>query len=287
MTARILDITPAAYHADARGGDGPPSLSSSLAGVLLARSPLHAHAAHPRLGGVKRSSTEDMDEGTIVHALVLGKGVESVAVIDGFDNFKKAAAQELRDAAIAAGKTPVLARKFEEIRAKATRIRGQLAGLGLPLDGVSELAIEWTEETESGPIVCRAMLDHVRANRTHILDLKKCRDASIEGFTKSVGSYGYDVQAAAYTRALAAVYPETAGRAEFLFAAVELDAPYAVGIYNPAGDMREIGLRRWRRACELWGRCLRDNEWPGYGAGFVGLPRWMAIREEEAMLNGD
>ncbi len=280
---RILDVTAEQYHADERGNDGPPSLSSSLAVLLLARSPLHAWSAHPRLGGADRTSTKEQDDGTIIHALVLGKGIEGVRVIDGFDNFKKKAAQEAKAAAEADGKTPVLACKYADLEAKATRIRGQLASAGIPLDGDSELAIEWTEDTASGPIACRAMIDHVRANRSHIVDLKTCRDASLEGFTKSIGSYGYDIQAATYPRALRALDSSLAGRTEFLFAAVELEAPHAMGLYNPAGDMREIGERRWLRACELWGRCMKENAWPGYGARFVGVPRWMAIREEETI----
>jgi len=287
VSVRILDVTAEQYHRDERGGDGPPSLSSSLAVTLLARSPLHAWSAHPRLGGADRTSTKEQDAGTIIHALVLGKGIESVEVIGGFDNWKKKAAQEAQAAAEAAGKTPVLAHKFAEMQAKADRIRAQLASAGVPLDGESELAIEWTETTTSGEITCRAMIDHVRHGGAHIIDLKTCRDASPDGFTKSIGSYGYDIQAHVYPRALGKLRPGLVGRTAFLFAAVELEAPHALGLYNPAGDMRTIGESRWLRACELWGRCVKENAWPGYGAGFVGVPRWMAIREEEAMLNGE
>jgi len=61
-----------------------------------------------------------------------------------------------------------------------------------------------------------------------VFDLKTTTDASPDGFPRELRKYAYDVQAAFYLRALRA-----AGfKAEtFIFAAVEKEAPYAVGLH--------------------------------------------------------
>ena len=54
-----------------------PSLSASIGWTLLTRSPLHAWAAHPRLGQADETApTKAMDFGTVAHRLLLEDGVE-------------------------------------------------------------------------------------------------------------------------------------------------------------------------------------------------------------------
>ncbi|GBR70939.1 hypothetical protein [Gluconobacter kanchanaburiensis] len=96
MSARIekpgiYDMPEAVYHSD------PclePSLSNSIARVLLDQSPMHAHYAHPRLN-LKREPfevTAAMDFGTALHKLLLGKGAAIVEV--KADAYRSAAAKE-------------------------------------------------------------------------------------------------------------------------------------------------------------------------------------------------
>ena len=63
----------AAYHADPCER---PSLSSSIAKILLEKTPRHAWTAHPRLNPDFAAKDESkFDLGTAVHELMLGKGV--------------------------------------------------------------------------------------------------------------------------------------------------------------------------------------------------------------------
>ncbi len=72
MAANILNVTEAAYHADPCDR---PSLSHSIAHTLVSESPRHAWIEHPRLGGNReRVSTRAMDDGAILHRLLLGEG---------------------------------------------------------------------------------------------------------------------------------------------------------------------------------------------------------------------
>lgn len=82
-------------------------------------------------------------------------------------------------------------------------------------------------DPESGLDV-KARIDAIQG--TTLVDLKTCRDASSEGFARSVASYRYHVQAAHYM----ATYQAATGHQvdSFVFVAVESAPPYAVGVYQ-------------------------------------------------------
>ena len=66
------DITAADYHSDCCD---EPSLSSSIAGLLIDQTPKHAWTAHPRLNpNFKPESSPAMNLGSVAHELLLGKG---------------------------------------------------------------------------------------------------------------------------------------------------------------------------------------------------------------------
>lgn len=273
--ARVVDCDPEQYHAR-------PGLSASIAATLIARSPLHAWSQHPAYGGKGKKATKAMDEGTIGHRLVLGKGRDYRAL--DFDDYRTNAAKAARDAAIADGFVPVLAERLAELQQTADAIRIELARHRIQLDGQSELCIEWHEKSESGPVLCRAMLDHVWLERGRILDLKLVADAAPAKVERSAENFGYAIQHAAYTRALAALMPNLAGRVEMLFAFCEKEAPHAVNVCRPDGVFRALGEARWVRAVETWGACVKNNAWPGYGEVFntLSAPTWALHREEAA-----
>ena len=55
----------------------------------------------------------------------------------------------------AMGRVPMIAAKYDVLVAAADRLRTRLAQAGYALEGESEVAIEWYERGELGPIVCR------------------------------------------------------------------------------------------------------------------------------------
>lgn len=281
MTARILPISIDAYHADRIGER--PTLSASIAQTLISRSPLHAWQQHPRLGGIGKAATKAMDAGTVIHKLVLGAGRDLFA-IDAPD-FRTKAAQTARDEARARGDVPILAHDLDEARTAADAIRARFADRGILFDGAAEVAIAWTEDTPSGPVECRCMMDHLREDAGAIYDLKTARDASPDAAMRSMISNGYDIQYTAYCRALSQLRPDLVGRIDMLFLYAELDPPYAVMVGRPAGTLEELGTRRWERAVRSWGQCLAANQWPGYeGVSELHAPMWALQREEMATL---
>jgi len=277
MTATLLtDLSDDDYHADPCA---TPSLSSSIANVLVDRTPLRAWTLHPKLGGEKREPTAALDKGSLTHKLLLGRGAD-VAII-AFDDFRKKAAQEERDAARAAGQIPVLEAVYEEALAVAEHLRKRIAEMGIEFRGVSEATILWQDGVEGGVIDCRARLDHLIESEGVIYDLKTTRDLDAGVAEKAVANYGYDTQHAAYTRAFEALQPELEGRVRYELIFVEPTLHGDVMLAALDGAFRERGRRRWTAACESWGRCLRENRWPGHGARRVTLsmPGWLLHQE--------
>lgn len=260
LNASIINISDADYYADKYGP--VPNLHYSTAAKLVNQSPLHAHASHARLGGQKSDPTSATDDGTVMHSLLLeaGAGLEVVHA----DNYQTKAAKEARDAARAAGKTPVIAHRLEELMTAAEAIRHRMREeFGVVLDGQSEVPVWWREATQLGPISCLAKLDHLKV--PDIFDLKTTSgEVSVDACQRRIYDHGYDIQAAAYTSAVEKVHPELAGRVRFVFLFVELDPPYAVTPLIPSGTLKQLGEQRWRRACETWARCLTLNKWPGH-----------------------
>lgn len=269
MPARILEVSADEYHQR-------DEFSSSLAKTTLKQSPLHARAA------IGKRPTKGMDRGSIIHRLVLGKGKDYEVIQHA--NFTTKDAKRDRDAARAKGLVPVIAHDFEDYNKAAESIRVQLADRGYVLDGDSELAITWDEETPHGIVACRCMLDHVWLKTGVILDLKITEDAAPGAIERNAENMGYPIQSTAYTRALAALDPSLAGRVKFLFAFCEPDEPHAINIVQPDGVFREIGERRWERAVNTWGECLKNNRFPAYGdtVNQLSSPPWALSREDAA-----
>jgi hypothetical protein len=259
------------YHSDPAPA---PSLSASIAKVLVEQSPMHAWSQHPRLGGVQAAPTEAMEDGTVLHRLLLGKGAEFVSV--AANDWKTKAAKAARAAARAAGKVAVLERKLSAAMLAAEKIRERALERGIDFSaGENELAVVWREPNG---VYARAMIDHVEG--ALIVDVKKTTSAHPEDAAKSVVNYGYDIQRAAYVRALEVARPELAGRVEFAFLFCETKPPYAVQLAQLDGAFRMRGERLWSEAVAQWGACLSEGRWPGYEQpAYLAAPGWLLARE--------
>ncbi len=252
------------YHADKIGE--VPTLSRSIAHTIVSRSPAHARYEHPRLGGGERPTpTPDMDGGTLMGALLLGKGADIVAV-DAKD-WRTDLAKATRDEIRAMGKLPILKYKLDAAQETAEMLRGRLKARGIEFNGQSEVTVVW----QSDGAWCRARLDHWWPNEATILDLKWTENADPVALGRHMVNYGEDIQCVSYTEAVETVISELAGRVRFRFVAIESAPPYAISICEARGTMRELGAQRWRRAVATWKDCLETGVWPEYGSGVLGV----------------
>lgn len=272
----LLTVPASQYHADKIADQ--PSLSSSVAHVLLTRSPAHAWTCHPRLNpDYEQEESATFDLGRTVHSLLLEGDGSNIVVVDA-DDWRTKAAKEQRDLARADGKTPLLARQYEQAMDMLEAVGEQI--LRLKVDppvfqaGKAEQTLVWDEQG----VTCRARVDWLRDDHRTIDDFKTtAKSANPAVWSRGIFALGYDVQAAFYLRGLRAV---TGADAEFRFVVAETTPPYAVSVVALAPSALALANEKVDHAIRLWRRCLETNEWPSYpnAVAYAELPAYEEMR---------
>lgn len=281
-TTGIFRMASKAYHSDPCE---TPSLSSSIAKLIVGKSAMHGWLAHPRLGKARNESSKALDRGTLIHSMILGHDASDFAIIQA-DDFRTKSARMARDSARAEGLTPCRESDYRDAQAVAEEVHDDLQGQGIMLNGMSEVVLLWVEDVSGRKVQCRAMIDHLIPDLGRIIDLKTCDSAHPTSVQRAIYNFGYDVQHAAYVSAYEHVFPDMAGRSEFLWAFIELlpdESPRKslTQLYKPEGAMRELGCCRWKKAVSLWSHCAATGRWQAYADGCLGVtPAGWVIREE-------
>ena len=242
-----------------------PSLSASVAKILLSRSPRHAWMAHPRLNPEYVPVVSDVfDRGQAAHALLL-EGEDRIEVID-YPDWRTNAAKDARYAARQLGKLPMLTHQAADVHRMAQVAREawslcpDLAGYAQST-GEAEKAIYWQDRATG--IWCRSKLDWLSADRRLIVDYKTTDgSASPDDLARKIISLGYDVQVGAYLDAVASINPGHESKFVFLFQ--EVEAPFLCSWVSLDPAWLELGIEKWKSAKKLWAECLRSNVWPAY-----------------------
>lgn len=256
--------------------------NQSTANKLLSQSPRHAFEYRrwqkSKLGNEDPDHSRDREIGTVTHKLLLGSHTGYIE-IEALD-YRTKAAQQARAAAERAGLTPVLKPDMARCVRAANAMREQLREeFNIDLDGNSEVETYWEE---SG-LKCKAKLDHVRADGATILDIKTGEDANPRKLIRRILDAGYHVQAACYSRGLAANFPELAGRVRFIDVFIETSGLVLCTPTEITGALLELGEREWLRACSTWAQCQERAFYPGYVTEVwrPECPEW-ALKEEMA-----
>lgn len=257
ITAPGIYNTPAAeYHADPCP---QPSLSSSVAKILLDQSPLHAWHAHPRLNPYYEPDVDDkFDLGTAAHMLLLERRADGIVIVRA-DDWRSKAAKESRDQARAEGKTPILEHQYERadrmVRAAYEFIDTTAFG-GIFQLGLAEQTVVW----EENGVWCRCRPDLWWGEVRIILDYKTTENAQPDAFIRQIGRMSYHTQAEFYTRGLATLGPSPA----FVFLAQETTPPHACSLIALSNAYRAIGQQRVEKAISGWRNFLTTKNWPSY-----------------------
>lgn len=263
------DMSAKEYHADPAP---EPSLSSSVARILLDQSPRHAWLAHPRL-----NPEQDTDEpsrakeiGSAVHKLILGRGAE-ISVIDATD-YKGGAARSARAEAMASGSIPVLVGDLATAEACAASFVEQMASIeGCAGFSGSPSEVVAIAQDETGAWL-RAMMDRLEEHERGaiIWDVKTTgQSAAPQAIGRKIADMGYEVQSALYERALLNIRPELAGRIVFRWAFIETEPPHLLTVAELDATGLEIGRKKVAAAIHLWNRCRTSESWPGYPARII------------------
>lgn len=277
------DMPESVYHTDPCP---TPSLSSSCAKTIISKTLLHAWRSHPRSPNADPfQASKTMEIGKAVHAAVFGGA--DIQVIE-FDSYQKRDAQKQRDAAIAAGLIPILAKDLPRIEAMADLASERFAGLyGGPYH--AERVAIWRCPRSGG--WRRGMLDTSAKAAPIIVDYKTT-DAAVddEACIRRIFDQGLHIQAAAYEEAMTVLNPEWAGRIEFYFQWQEQSNPHALSrpIKMSEAGMT-LGREQWTIAGALWDAALKANKFPGYGHSPIEAspPPWEITRWENRMMEDE
>lgn len=277
----IHTLDAAAYHADQLGDT--PTLSCSIAKVLVSASPKHAWANHPRLNPLFEPDADDkFDLGTAAHSLFL-EGDGNVEVFT-YNDWRSKAAQEGRAEARAHGKTPMLGKDWDRVVAMVDALRSQLATLKIdpPLftAGQPEVTVVWNEQG----VLCRSRLDYLHDTFLAADDLKSTHSANPDTWTRrTMWDIGADLQVAFNCRGVKAV---TGIEPEFRFVVIETKPPFELIVVSLEPEARAFAETKVDKALDLWKRCLDTNTWPGYPKDicYASLPPWLETQylEREA-----
>jgi hypothetical protein len=240
-----------------------PSLTQSIAKLLLDRSPGHAWQEHPRLNpNYEDDDEKKFDIGNVAHRLLIGRG-KNVARLE-FDNWQTKAAKEARAEHRARGILAVLGEQYDRSAAMARAALEQLAGSEFPdafKEGDGEVVVTW----EEGPTCFRTMIDWL-ASPVLILDYKSSgMSCAPQDVRDRPSVMGWDVQAAFHERALNAVDQDGIGRRRHIYINQEDQPPHALSIVEISESDLTLGRKKLAYALELWQRCMASNQWPLYG----------------------
>lgn len=269
MTFRItqpgifLDVPTLDYFADPAP---TASLTQSVAKILLAKSPLHAWYAHPRLNPDYRHKDDTFfDIGNIAHTLMIGRGKE-IVVLESFDDWRTKAAKEAREIAAASGKLAVLGKHYSKAEAMVRAAREQLTirGLDLLFDstlGNGEVVTAWKE----GALWMRQMIDYLSGDARTFCDYKSTGEsAAPHALSRKMVNDGWAIQAAMGERGLDVLDPKNAGRRRYLFVVQEDEKPYALTVAEIGEAAMTMGRKQLDMAVTIWRRCIENDRWPGY-----------------------
>lgn len=258
----IIDgLSNSAYHG-ARDWLGSTSLKT-----LALKTP-----AHYKYESANPKESDAFLVGTAFHSLTLEDDRDSIELVDAATWTGKAA-KEAKNAAIANGKNPLLAKDMPVIEAMRDAVFAHPLAKKLFTGHVAEQSFFWEEDG----LKLKARPD--AQNLGLIGDLKSCLSADPKDFARTAYSLGYFMSAAHYQDG---VYELTGERLPFVFVNVEKTKPHLVSVIELDQDALDHGHRMLDRAKRIYRECTETGNWPGYAQySKISLPRWAEYELEE------
>lgn len=262
-----LEMAPVDYFADPAP---KPSLTQSIAKILLEQSPAHARLEHPRLRPPIASDDEPAEKydsakvvGDAAHAMMIGRGKDICEA--KFDNWMKGDAKKFRDDPEHEGKVVILSKHLRRASAMVNAARASLDLMDWPdafeERGNGEVVIAWEE---SG-IWFRSLIDWKTSTAPVCYDLKTSgMSVAPHSIGMMIEKAGWHIQAAMHERGLDVLEPHDAGRRRFRFVAQENYPPYAVTPVELDEHWMTLGRKKLQFAIDIWRRCMETDHWPAY-----------------------
>lgn len=160
------------------------------------------------------------------------------------------------------------------------------ARLALNHHGPRELSGVWLDRDLSVP--CKLRIDHLNPELQATVELKTCRDAREDPFSRAIYAYFYYRQAAWYLTGIAELQPEVQWK-HHIIVALESTPPFAVNVFRLRDDAIEAGRQELRSLLAKYKECFERDEWPGYQPTLfneISLPPWSWAKIDQRTGNG-
>jgi hypothetical protein len=154
----------------------------------------------------------------------------------------------------AQGKTILFEDEMNMIREMALNARLNPTFLELLNDSYYEVSCYTVDEITGLNIRLRP--DILPKSKSTIVDIKSCLESSPKKFKGDVYSYGYSISAAYYCDFLQ--------RENYVFAAVEKQAPFQTSLYVLTDEMIDYGRYQYRMALDLLKWSMDNEYWCDY-----------------------
>jgi exodeoxyribonuclease VIII len=215
--------------------------------------------------------TPAMRFGTIFHTAVLEP--EKLAVEPDVNKRTNAGKAELA-AFEAENADKIICSKSELLQAQdmAHAInRHRFAAVLLDAPGHVEITGTFREPTYGIP--CKIRPDKLNQEDGIIIDLKTTTDAGEEAFSKSIFTFGFDVQGCFYNLGGHQIDKKSY---EFVIIAVEKTPPYGVNTFRLTEKHFEIAYQKIDGVLDQLKRCIETDKWPSYPQKIISpdIPAW-------------
>ncbi len=260
----ILTISNSEYHARSE-------LSNSQL-KLFGKSPAHLICGH---SGINPNNAR---VGTSYHAIVLEGGKDCIAITEKRGRSSKDDRKWWADYFNGEfGATVDTTQKVEFWFPEIERQTGKTIVSAEEKNAIDQMyfsyldnqeAVDLLEDTEPelslvnsiNGVDCRSRPD--AHNRSRIVDVKTCEDASERGFARACAKFGYHRQEAFYSLIHYVEYGDWPQ--SFKFIAQEKTPPYPCVVYELDDEAKENGIWLVERDLERYKECLESGEWPSY-----------------------
>jgi len=195
--------------------------------------------------------------GSALHEMILEpqKFTSNYIVAPKFDRRTKVGKQEYEEFLLQTeGKTLLFEDEMTMIVKMAEQTMKNESLVDLIKNSVKEISCYTTDEKTG--LKLRLRPDSLADSKNTITDIKSCLDSSYTKFRSDVYSYGYPITAAYYCDFL--------NIENYVFAALEKQAPYQVSLYVLDDEKMEYGRKQYRTALDLMKWSIDNDYWCDY-----------------------
>ena len=255
----VYQLTAEAYHGDPCPA---PSLSASLAQLMIEECPALVHHEHPRLNDAwEPDSRQDFDIGTAAHLAILQPELYGARVVEtDFDSWRGHNAK-VRDRAHDEGKVPLLLQNQALIADLKDAIRQHPIASCAFATGEIERSLVWY--AKDAGIWCRCRPDCLWMDRDYIVDLKTSVTANPRKLKRIAADQGWHQRAAWYIEGYEAVFGRTP---TYYFVVVAKNPPHLISTVDLSDRALAWGALLNEEARRRFAKCLTTGQWPGYRA---------------------